>query len=71
QVRQQGFAVSREQALLGVVGVAAPIRNHSGKVVATIALAAPMIRMDDRRTAEVVELVVQTCQEISERLGYQ
>ncbi len=70
QVRQQGFAVSREQALLGVVGVAAPIRSHSGKVVATIALAAPMIRMDDQRTAEVVELVVQTCQEISERLGY-
>lgn len=42
---QQGFAVSLEEWTPDICGLAAPIRNHQGEVVAALALALPRSRM--------------------------
>jgi DNA-binding IclR family transcriptional regulator len=44
-VRARGYALDEEEHELGVRCVAAPIRNHEGKVVAAISVAGPTERM--------------------------
>jgi DNA-binding IclR family transcriptional regulator len=40
QIRRQGYAVSRQEAVIGIVGVAVPVRSTSDEVVAAIHLSA-------------------------------
>lgn len=40
RIRRQGYAVSRQEAVIGIVGVAVPVRNTSDEVVAAIHLSA-------------------------------
>ena len=39
QVRQQGYSTTVEESILGVFGVAAPIRNHHGHAIAAVCVA--------------------------------
>jgi len=48
RIRQQGYAQDDEEFLLGVVCLAAPIRDAAGAVVAAVALQAPRARMSLR-----------------------
>lgn len=50
-VRRRGYAENRHESELGVVSVAAPIRDHSGYAVASLSLAGPEERMDANRSA--------------------
>ena len=48
-IRRQGYAENRQESELGVVSVAAPIRDGSGRAVASLNLAGPSERMDPNR----------------------
>ena len=55
---------------MGLRCVAAPIRNHSGRVIAAISVAAPVQRMTKKNLQTTVPTVVAAADAISRRLGY-
>ena len=69
RVRSQGYAINAHESEPGVVSVAAPIRDRSGTVVASISVAGPAQRMDPRRD-EVIRLVVEAAAVASKRLTF-
>lgn len=68
--RQLGYAVDDEEMEIGVRCVSAPIRQHSGSVVAAISISGPSSRLTSERTPVVGDLVRKTAAEISADLGY-
>src|SRR5918992_1232083 len=48
RIRDSGTASDREEFCLGVATVGARVRNHTGKVVAAISVAGPVLRHDPR-----------------------
>lgn len=71
QVRQQGYAVDREEREIGVRCLAAPVRDATGRVVAALSLSAPAVRLPEGRLAELASDVLETAQMLSLRLGWQ
>jgi len=72
KVRQQGYAVSNQEALLGLSCVAAPIRDYTGQVAAAISVAGSTesLMQKDRKEKTIHE-VVKAALDISNRLGYE
>ena len=70
EVREKGYTHEYSEAVEGVIGIAAPIRNHLGKVVAAIGTAFPAFSADDRKIQETIRLITETANEISVALGY-
>lgn len=69
-IRHEGFALDREEFQEGISCVAAPIRDHTDRVIAALGLAAPAIRMDQRRIADVIPLLVSAANRVSGGLRY-
>ncbi len=70
EVRRRGYALNLAEDALGVHGVAAPIRDHLGRVVAGICVGYPAQYWQESQVGELIEHVVQSGTEISRRLGY-
>lgn len=68
-VRRDGYAINYEEYDEGIVAVGAPVRNHSGKAIAGISLAAPTFRMPVDQMPDLALRVKQTAEEISRDLG--
>ena len=60
--RRRGYAENRQESEMGVVSVAAPIRDSTGDAVAALSLAGPHERMDENRTmySDAVVLLART-----------
>jgi DNA-binding IclR family transcriptional regulator len=71
RIREQGYALDNEEAVIGLRCVAAPIFNHEGQVLAAFSVAGPATRITLERVPELAQLVRETAREISFRLGYQ
>lgn len=71
RIQAQGWATEIEELALGRGCVAGPIRDRTGKVVAALSVSGPLsaLRWDDRRQ-ELIDLVIETADRISIRLGY-
>ena len=69
QTRHQGFAVSRGELDHDVLGVAAPVRDAEGRVVAAISVAALSARVPDDRLEDVAATVRAAADEISGTLS--
>jgi DNA-binding IclR family transcriptional regulator len=70
-VAAQGFAVNEEELEGGVCGIAAPIRNHAGMVIAAVVISAPAVRvLPHRLRDDFIHLVRTAAEAISTRLGY-
>jgi len=70
RTRKRGFAVDDEEQNEGVRCVAAPIRDSSGQVVASIGISAPAARLPRDRFKGVGAEVMAVAREISRKLGY-
>ncbi len=68
-IRQRGYAENREESQPGVVSVAAPIRDSSGSVIASLSLAGPIERMDPNRLA-TADAVVTLARRVSRQMGW-
>jgi len=68
-IRQNGYALDREEFKLGAQCVAAPIYDHNGQLVAAVTVAGPAGRIETNLDARI-EQVLTKGQEISSRLGY-
>ncbi|WP_344440419.1 IclR family transcriptional regulator [Kitasatospora nipponensis] len=70
QAVADGFACCVEELEPGLNAVAAPVRAHSGQVVAAISASGPSFRLTERRIPEVAAAVRAAAEEVSARLGY-
>ncbi|MDW3178413.1 MAG: IclR family transcriptional regulator [Acidimicrobiia bacterium] len=68
-IRSRGYAENRQESEMGIVSVAAPIRDSGGRVVAALSLAGPTDRMDDNRRT-YVEAVMVLARTVSLQMGW-
>ena len=69
-VRDSGYAVEREEALLGEGGIAAPIFDRRGEVIGAVGVAGPRERLRRRnRLPAVAAAVLEAARGISRDLG--
>ena len=69
-VRQRGCAVENEESELGMVCIAAPIRDDTGAVVAAVGIAGPETRLSKRAVTTIAPHVITAADLVSARLGY-
>jgi DNA-binding IclR family transcriptional regulator len=69
-IRARGYAIDDEEIEIGLRCVAAPIRDHSGRVVAAISVAAPVQRMSKKQVQAAIPPVLAAAENISRRLGF-
>ncbi len=69
-VRNNGYAVDNEEREQGVVCIAVPIKDESGKIIASISVSWPKFRFNHEVTAEFVDMVKKEAMEISIKMGY-
>jgi DNA-binding IclR family transcriptional regulator len=65
RIREQGYALSVEETDVGAWGVATPIRDWDGEVIAAIGVAGPTSRFGEQLTEEYVA----HCEEASRRIS--
>lgn len=69
-VRKQGYAINRGEYRAEIVGVAAPVRNHRGEVVAGVSVSGPAYRFSVARARAFAQPVMSTAEAISRKLGW-
>jgi len=69
-IAAKGYAVTRAENHPEMGGVAAPVRDYAGSVVASCGIAIPVFRMDHALVERCVPEVVRTAAEISGDLGW-
>jgi len=70
KIREQDFALDREENEKDVRCIGAPIRNYKGKVIAAISISSPIFRIDKNVQNNLKEALIKTTNKISKRLGY-
>ena len=71
KVKTQGYAIDDVEHEPELKSTAAPLKEHTGKVVAAISIAGPAYRMqDDKLFKKIIKSVVETADRISQKLGY-
>lgn len=68
-IRSQGYTVEFGEAIEGVWGIGAPVRNSNREVVAAVGAALPMSSISDARVQEVVAKIQKCAAAISSELG--
>jgi IclR family acetate operon transcriptional repressor len=70
-IHEQGYATGLEELEIGLNAIAAPIRDHTGRVIAALSTAGPAYRLSKERIKEVLApLVLDYVKQISLELGY-
>lgn len=70
RVRLQGFAINIGEWREQVCGVAAPIRDGSGKIIAALGVSGPADRLKPRIMHNLAPTIMAACDKISSLLGY-
>ncbi len=70
EVREQGYALDREEHRLGLVGVGAPILDHTGTVIASLCVACLASRSDEQVLADIRDWVLDASRKLSADMGY-
>jgi IclR family KDG regulon transcriptional repressor len=71
KIREQGFSLEKGEVIDGVIGVAAPVRNHLGKVIAAVGIRFIGLSAGKEREKQLIRDVCETARRISTDLGYQ
>lgn len=70
EVRRQGYAISLEERVKGVVTVAVPARDHTGEVSAALSISIPAVRAGRDELLALAPLALHAASTLSARLGY-
>lgn len=68
RIRQRGYAVDDEEAVLGARCVASPILDVNGQLVAAISVSGPVTRITGRQISPFATLLKEAAASISKRL---
>jgi DNA-binding IclR family transcriptional regulator len=69
EARRRGYAVNRHESEVGVISVAAPIRDGSTRAIAAISVAGPAERLEPHELA-LAQATMEVAATVSRRLGY-
>lgn len=69
EIRARGYAIDDEEIEEGLRCIAAPIRDHSGTVVAAVSISGPTTRVTEASVSGIAEAVTNCAQSISRELG--
>jgi IclR family acetate operon transcriptional repressor len=69
EARRRGYAVNRRESEVGIISVAAPIRDVSGRTVAAISVAGPVERLEPHEL-KVAQATIECAALASRRLGF-
>jgi len=61
---REGYAFTNEEGESGICGIAAPVRDRAGTVIAAIGMAVPASRMNLERRAELAALLMRGAAEL-------
>ncbi len=70
KIREQGFFIDKEEALNGVTGIGAPIRDYTGKVIAGVGVGFLSSSSDGKETKRIIKNLCETAKKISQEMGY-
>lgn len=70
KTRERGYAVDNREANINVYCMAAPIRDHSGHVIAAISVATLYDDEIEKHTDEYGRIIASYAREISHKIGY-
>jgi DNA-binding IclR family transcriptional regulator len=70
KIRKEGIVIDTERYIDGVIGVAAPIRDFTGKVVAGLGIAVMSSGADTKSVQRMLKAVSKSAHAISQDLGY-
>ncbi len=70
RIRSQGYSFEKGEVIEGVGGIAAPVYNHSGGVMAAVGIRFIYASVNDHRVERLIEAVCETARHISRDLGY-
>lgn len=70
KIRKSGYAVDNQELYYGTRCLAAPVRNHEGKVIAAVSIAGPSNRVTPDKIKGLSKKVMAAGGEISKLLGY-
>jgi len=70
RVREQGYATVQEELEEGLNAVAAPIRDHTGSVVAAASIAGPAYRLTPEQLPKLAAYLSEITVKISQDMGY-
>ncbi|MFE1047374.1 IclR family transcriptional regulator [Streptomyces olivaceus] len=65
-----GYAITEEELEIGLAAVAAPVRSHDGKVIASISVSGPVYRLTPDRLPDLAKRTLAAGVELSRRMGY-
>ncbi|MER1968937.1 IclR family transcriptional regulator [Castellaniella sp. GW247-6E4] len=69
-IRQRGYAINRGEWRESVCGVASPIRNDRGEVIAAIGISGPASRLGLPKLQLLGPKVIESAEKVSAELGY-
>jgi len=69
KIRKQGYAVDNMEHEEGVRCVACPIRDYTGKVIASMSVSGPAFRINENNISNIAKKVKECCDRISEEMG--
>lgn len=70
RIRSQGYIIEEGEAIDGVTGIAAPVRDFSGEVVAAVGVSFISISVEDKNILRILDEVMKTVRLISVELGF-
>lgn len=68
-IREQGYAITKNERILGVYAISAPIKNRLNDVIASMTITIPLIRVDKSRIEQYVEFILESAASISRKMG--
>ena len=69
-ILENGFALSHGEWTYDASGVAAPIFNHRGQMIAALTVSGPTQRFTEDKIEQVTKTCIRTARQISRLLGY-
>lgn len=69
-VREQGYAVDRQERNLGSACVAAPVRDHTGEVVAALSVSGSLEEIGGDQEQTITAAVLKYAARASQKIGY-
>jgi IclR family KDG regulon transcriptional repressor len=69
-VRKQGYAFDNEECEIGARCIAAPVRNHLGRIIASMSISGPVTRMSPTHAKELIPILKQCALNLSLALGF-